>query len=114
MIEAAYQKYLTLTNCPSAAATLVLAEVVSGQSDQPELLTVKQAAKRLGIGIKKVYEMCAEGAIKHQRIGNRVRIKPTDLVLEDAPATNKRDRMKAVDDYLSKPRPPRSPSSARL
>jgi len=94
LIEAAYQKYLKLTGEPAAAATLVLAEVIGGKPEEGDMLTVKQAAKRLGVGTNKVYQMCDDGQLKHTRVGNRVRIKPEDL--DTSGQLSKTDRLTAV------------------
>jgi len=40
---------------------------------------VQQAAKRLGIGIRKVYELCAAGDLPSHKIGRQIRLRPDDL-----------------------------------
>jgi excisionase family DNA binding protein len=77
LIEAIYNRFLELTSDPGAAATLVLAEVLS--SKEPEFLDIKQAAARLGIGTKKMYELCSAGAVRHRKVGRRIRIATDDL-----------------------------------
>lgn len=77
MIDAIYKRFLDLTSDPGAAATLVLAEVLS--SKEPEFLDIKQAAARLGIGTKKMYQLCSAGAVRHKKVGRRIRITPDDL-----------------------------------
>jgi len=80
-LEAAYRRYLTLTGNEVAAAILAAAE------NQPEnALTPKQAAAKLGVSADKVYELCASGKLRSQKIGRAVRIRPRDLdhLCEDA------------------------------
>ena len=77
MIEAIYRRFLDLTSDPGAAATLVLAEVLSRK--EPEFLDIKQAAARLGIGTKKMYQLCSAGAVRHKKVGRRIRIATNDL-----------------------------------
>ena len=63
-----------------SAALLTLASVLVGE--QPELLTVKQAAARLNVSTDTVYQLCEAGKLKHQRVGNgrgTIRILPADL-----------------------------------
>jgi len=43
------------------------------------LLSVKQAAERLGIATATVYGLCADGRLAHVRILNVIRIAPSDL-----------------------------------
>lgn len=62
------------------AAILTLAAAISGQ--QPELLTVKQAAERLNVSPDCVYQMVEAGKLRHQRIGKgrgTIRISAADL-----------------------------------
>ena len=77
MIEEIYKRFLGLTHDPGAAATLVLAEVLS--SKEPEWLDIKQSAARLGIGSRKMYDICKTGAVRHKRVGRQIRISPADL-----------------------------------
>jgi excisionase family DNA binding protein len=77
MIEPIYQRFLQMTGDPGAAATLVLAEVLS--SKEPEWLDVKQAAARLGISPNKMYQLCSEGGVRHKKVGRQIRITPDDL-----------------------------------
>lgn len=42
-------------------------------------LTVKQAAERLGVSPKTIYELVASGKLRDQRIGRAIRINPREL-----------------------------------
>lgn len=77
MIESLYSRFLDLTKDPGAAATLVLAEILS--SKEPEWLDVKQAAAKLGIGKTKMYELLATGSLPHKRVGRQIRIALKEL-----------------------------------
>ena len=33
----------------------------------------------LGIGTKKMYQLCTAGAVRHKKVGRRIRISPADL-----------------------------------
>jgi excisionase family DNA binding protein len=43
------------------------------------LLTVREAAARLGVCTALVYRACAAGELRHTRIGSVIRIAPEDL-----------------------------------
>jgi len=60
---------------PGTAARLA---VLTGARDR--LLSVREAAERLGLCTATVYGLCAEGALPHIRILNAIRIAPDDLV----------------------------------
>lgn len=73
-LEATYRRYLALTGNEVAAAILAAAD------NQPEnALTAKQAAAKLGVSADKVYELCASGKLRSQKVGRAVRIRPADL-----------------------------------
>jgi len=66
-----------------------LEHVTSGLQPRPvlvvpheRLLTVREAAARLGVCISTVYKLCAQGRLAHVRIANAVRIPPDDLKLD--------------------------------
>ena len=59
---------------PEHAARLA---VLQGGSDG--LLSVRQAAERLGLCTATIYGLCADGALAHIRILNTIRIAPADL-----------------------------------
>lgn len=64
------------------AAILTLASVVAGNEATEKPLTVKQAAERLNVSVDSTYQLCHDGKLKHQRIGNgrgTIRIRPADL-----------------------------------
>lgn len=86
-----YEYWLAKTGDPSAAATLVLAEVQasavmaefvhpsdSTQLDGAEFLTVKQAAQKYNLGERTIYRMVEEG-LPVTRAGRAIRIRPRDL-----------------------------------
>lgn len=77
-LQTTYDDFLKLTGEPIAAAMLTLAKVLEEKPDTVAL-TVKQAAKSLGVNAQTVYRMCAEGRIRHQKIGRSIRIQPEDL-----------------------------------
>jgi excisionase family DNA binding protein len=43
---------------------------------QERLLSVKEAAARLGVSTSTVYKLCAEGKLAHVRVSNAIRIAP--------------------------------------
>jgi excisionase family DNA binding protein len=50
--------------------------------DTSDLLTVAQAAERLGVSPRTLYRLCEEGKLAHQHIGSgrgTIRIRPEDL-----------------------------------
>ena len=99
MIEAIYNRFLELTDDPGAAATLVLAEVLS--SREPEFLDIKQAAARLGIGTKKMYQLCSAGAVRHTKVGRRIRIATDDLGhVSETSAARPRDPVAELQNFF--------------
>ena len=52
-------------------------EILRGGKDG--LLSVRKAAEQLGLCTATVYGLCAEGALRHIRILNAIRIAPADL-----------------------------------
>jgi excisionase family DNA binding protein len=46
---------------------------------QEQALTAKEAAGRLKVGLKKVYQLCESGELKHHRVGKSIRILPEDV-----------------------------------
>ena len=82
MIEAAYQRFLTLTNEPTAAAVLALAEVIAGRPTADGPMNIKQAAAWLGISERVARDLIARGELGHCRVGNgrgQIRVLPRDL-----------------------------------
>lgn len=76
-----YHDFKRLTNDAAAAAMLTLAHAILSkvQPTPSELLSVRQVAQRLCIGVDAVYDLCREGRLRHQRIGRTIRIRPRDL-----------------------------------
>ena len=48
-------------------------------TEPDDLLSVRAVAKRLGVCTRTVYEIVDRGQIRHVRLGNVIRIAPTDL-----------------------------------
>ena len=89
-IKNLFNQYRELTGDANAAATLVLAQIQSGQRELPQpingdYLTVKQAAEKYNIGERTIYRMVEDG-LTVARVGKAIRIKPRDLAkwLEDS------------------------------
>lgn len=80
-IDDRYDYWFHRTNDPQAAATLVMAEVTAGDPATPASgpLSVKAAAKRLGVSKEIVYKLCADNELPHNRIGRRITITPQQL-----------------------------------
>lgn len=78
-IHALFEQFRQQTD-DTSAAILTLAAVL--QNEQPELLTVRQAAERLNVSADCVYQMVEAGKLKHQRVGKgrgTIRIAAADL-----------------------------------
>jgi excisionase family DNA binding protein len=74
-----YKEFLELTGEPIAAAMLTLAKVIEHKPDTIAL-TVKQAAKTLGLSTDAVYDLCSSGRLQHERVGKKaIRILPESL-----------------------------------
>ena len=86
-IKQLFDEYLLDAKDPVAAAVLALADVLCRPTPEPIViepddkgtLSVKEAASRLNISSKKVYQMCLAGQLRCTRIGGRVRI-PLDEI----------------------------------
>jgi excisionase family DNA binding protein len=78
MIESTYNDFLKLTGEPIAAAMLTLAQVIEHKPESVAM-SVKQAAKTMGVSEKTIYRLCEEGRLRHQKVGRAVRILPEDL-----------------------------------
>lgn len=61
------------------AGMLTLAHAQLQTRRKPENLSVKQAAKEMGVSPAKVYELCDSGQLAHCKIGRAIRIQPQDL-----------------------------------
>lgn len=82
-VNTLYAKYLDHTGGDkAAAASLTLAAVmVEGRTESPaepagESLTVKDAAARLRVSTRRIYEMCAAGELRAYKVGRSLRIAP--------------------------------------
>jgi excisionase family DNA binding protein len=55
---------------------------------EKSLLTVREVATRLNVCTATVYRLCARGLLRHVRILNAIRVRPTDLrdLVEGVPA----------------------------
>ena len=94
-IRRVFAEYLLETRDPTAAAVLVLADVLRQEPviiepDDRQTYGVKEVAELLRTSSKKVYQMCLAGELRCVRIGGRVRI-PSDEIerceAEIAPAS---------------------------
>lgn len=85
MIEDRFHHFLKLTGEPTAAAVLVLIEATQTAALN-EMLTVDEAAARLGVHASTVRKRIKEKALPTQRVGRAIRIKASDL---DRPAALK-------------------------
>lgn len=69
-VEQLFYEYQRVTNDQQAAAILTLADVMNSQKpNQPEYLTVAEAAKVLSISPHLVYQLCRCGRLRHERLG---------------------------------------------
>ena len=79
-IKTLFDEYLLEAKDPVAAAVLVLAERLSQPIPEPIIIepgddgsvTVKEAASRLNLSSKKVYQMCLSGEPRCIRAGGHV------------------------------------------
>lgn len=79
MIEKTYNDFLNMTGEPIAAAMLTLAQVIEGKPERVAL-TVKEAAKAMGVSTDTIYDLCASGRLRHTKYGRRaIRIQPEAL-----------------------------------
>jgi excisionase family DNA binding protein len=94
---ALYREYLHETGAEPAAAALTLADVLqrcldAGGNDalklagpaDPTLLTVPEAAQRLRLSRRKVYEMCRTGELAAVRAGRACRIPAAEITRFEA------------------------------
>lgn len=82
-IVALFTDYLNLTSGDhAAAASLVLADALTSKKPEPIIVepedcrscTVKEAARRLNLSSKKVYQMCIAGHLRCFKAGRAIRI----------------------------------------
>jgi len=77
-----FTEYLDLTGDKAAAASLVLADALTSKTPEPIIAepencrsyTVKDAARRLNLSSKKVYQMCIAGELRCFKAGRAIRI----------------------------------------
>jgi excisionase family DNA binding protein len=79
-LDRLYDQFLGKTGSPEAAATLVLATVQAAQHSggESEAMSIKQAAKQLGVSKGVLYRLCQEG-MPHNKIGRRITITPAQI-----------------------------------
>ena len=90
-IKQLFAEYLLEAKDPTAAAVLVLADVLCQEPviiepDDRQTYGVKEAAELLRTSSKKVYQLCLAGKLRGLRIGGRVRIPITEIERFDAEA----------------------------
>jgi excisionase family DNA binding protein len=77
-----YRKSLSIKRHSIPEARWYLLQCLqAAEANEPKLshLTVRQAAKRLGIGINQLYDLCRTKAVPCYQIGKAIRIRPEDL-----------------------------------
>jgi excisionase family DNA binding protein len=90
-IRRLFADYLLEAKDPTAAAVLVLADVLRQEPviiepDDRQTYGVKEAAELLRTSSKKVYQMCLAGKLRCVRISGRVRIPITEIECFDVEA----------------------------
>ena len=88
-IKQLFAEYLLDAKDPTAAAVLVLADVLRQEPviiepDDRQTYGVKEAAELLRTSSKKVYQMCLAGKLRCMRIGGRVRIPIEEIERHEA------------------------------
>ena len=84
-IETLFYKYLIVAKDPVAAAVLTLAEILRPldpiiiEPSDDGSLTVKEAASRLNLSSREVYQQCLTGKLRCVRIGGSLRV-PLDEI----------------------------------
>lgn len=87
-IVALFTDYLSLTGGDhAAAASLVLADALTSMTPEPVVIepedcqsyTVKDAARRLNLSSKKVYQMCIAGELRCFKAGRAIRISTEEI-----------------------------------
>lgn len=86
-IKTLFEQYLLVAQNREAAAVLTLADVLSKPTPEPIIiepsddgsLTVKEAASRLNLSSKKVYQMCLAGQLACFRAGRAIRIRLEEI-----------------------------------
>jgi excisionase family DNA binding protein len=87
-IVALFSEYLNVTGGDhAAAASLVLADALIAKTPEPVIVepedcrsyTVKDAARRLNLSSKKVYQMCIAGELRCFKAGRAIRISTEEI-----------------------------------
>ena len=80
-VDRLYDRFLRKTDSPDAAATLVLATVQAGQhtGSESDAMSIKEAAKQLGVSKGILYRLCQDGVMPHNKIGRRITITPAQI-----------------------------------
>jgi len=85
-IKHLFQQYLLVATDPTAAAVLVLTEVLSkptpvvadtGSTDST--VSVQEAASRLGTSSKNIYQLCLAGKLRCTRFCGTIRISTDEI-----------------------------------
>ena len=86
ILEQLFREYRDVTGSPVAAATMVLADIMAKEKetvfiecDDPHSLNVKEAAARLGISSKEVYQLILHNWLTAFTTGRTTRI-PIDEI----------------------------------
>lgn len=74
-----YKRFHEETNDPVAASNLTLAHAMLTHRAREEVLTVIEAARRLKVSDKKVYELCRTGQLTHSRVDGQIRIRSESI-----------------------------------
>jgi len=77
-----YAEYLERIDDKAAAAALAVADVLLRDRPEPapdRALSVVEAAERLHVSPKTVYELCQKGELSHHRVGRAIRFMPSDI-----------------------------------
>jgi excisionase family DNA binding protein len=96
-----FAEYVKHVGDKAAAAALVTADVMLRDRPEPpdRALSVTEAAERLHVAPKTVYELCQKGELAHHRIGRAIRIMPSDIdtyLSQMARPTPPADRLKRL------------------
>ena len=78
-IESLFAEFKAMTGEPVSAAVLTLANIISSDPGKRTGLTIKEAAKHLGVSVTTVKGLCSDGRLKFTRIGRSVRFNVDEL-----------------------------------
>ncbi len=93
-IKQLFSEYRSVTDDKLVAAVLVLADVLSRPEPEPIIVepedchsyTVKEAAARMGVSSKTVYQLILAGKLHAYRIGSAIRIPVEEIARFEAEA----------------------------